>query len=86
MRKTIDKKDLTTELVQECVRELSEHISDFNRRLDYLAPVALFQEKHTSGKWWNRKTYYTYWQYSEGRMRQLNVDSTDFIESIEGGK
>lgn len=46
----------------------------------------VLQERHTTGHLWWKITYYKYFRYSEGRMVQLYIDSTDFVESVERGK
>jgi hypothetical protein len=79
----IDTKDITTELVENSVRELDSHISKFNEKLEELAPVAIFQEKHVTGPWWNRKTYYTYYKYIEGRMYAVSVINETNLRLLE---
>lgn len=43
----------------------------------------IFQEKHTTGRLWWRKTYYTYWRELEGRMLQMPLYPTQTIEAME---
>lgn len=75
-RKTIDKKDITTEMLLELDAELNRFTVKLNERLDNLLPISIFQEKHTTGFMWWKKTYYTYRRYCEGSMisvTQINI-------------
>lgn len=85
MSKTIPTKDITTELIEDTTRELNGIVRRFESELSNLKQVQLFQEKHTTGKWWNRKHYYTYWKYGEGGMYQVSIYPKSTVESIERG-
>lgn len=83
MRKTVDKKDITVTLMEDLASEANRHVDAFNERLNNLAPTAIFQEKHTSGLLWWKKTYYAYYKYSEGSMLGLRRVSYETILSLE---
>lgn len=74
--KTIDKKDITAEMLTDLDNELQKFTVRLDERLNNLLPISIFQEKHTTGHLWWKKTYYTYKRYSEGSMlsvSQINV-------------
>lgn len=50
--------------------------------MDY--PV--FQEKHTTGFLWWKKTYYTYYRYFEGSMTGVPIHSLGLVSSLEHRK
>lgn len=43
----------------------------------------IFQEIHISGHMWWKKTYYTYWQFFESRMVQIETLDLVTIESLK---
>lgn len=46
----------------------------------------IFQEKHTNGHLWWKKTYYTYFRYSEDTMFQIPIYSEQTIQHFQEGK
>lgn len=46
----------------------------------------IFQEKHTRGWLWWKRTWYRYYKYSEGGMIAVNVYSEETIKIMEAGK
>ncbi len=84
MRKTIDKKDITTELIEDASRELNDIVRRFNTELfEIIKPAQLFQEKYTTGYLWWKKTWYVYYKYFEGNMIAVSTYSAETIKSLE---
>lgn len=84
MRKTIDKRDITTELIEDASRELNDIVRRFNTELfEIIKPAQLFQEKHTTGYLWWKKTRYVYYKYFEGHMIAVSTYSAGTIKSLE---
>lgn len=46
----------------------------------------VFQEKHTTGWLWWKRTYYKYYRYLEGSMIAVSIYPEETIKEIERGK
>ncbi len=79
-RKTVPIKEITVGLIEDAARDFNAEVIKATQRIEATLPKMLFQEKHTTGRLWWKKTYYTYWRYSESRILQLPIDT------LESGK
>lgn len=64
----------------------SNYVYEIDRALKELKSqneLIVFQEKHTSGHLWFKRTYYTYKKYSESHMYPVSILDSNLIERQE---
>ena len=76
-KKPVIETQLVTEILEDGYRDFNKRMMEVADQIQRSIPARVFQEKHTSGWLWNKKTYYTYYVWSEGRMLQLLRDGSE---------
>ena len=79
-------RSVATELVQEAARDFESSIQKALKNIETSYPMLVFQEKHTSGWLWRKRTWYTYYKYFEGSMVGIGQYSHQTITLFEKGK
>lgn len=79
-------KELVQELIEDAARDFDSKVRNAMKKFEVSIPQVVFQEKHTSGYLWWKRTWYTYHRYSEGQMLGLSSYSYATIKSFERGK
>lgn len=79
-------KAISLSLIEEAARDFNVAVERAAAKIDVSLPNMIFQEKHTSGWLWYKRTWYTYYKYSEGNMIGIPIYPNDTIRSIERSK
>lgn len=70
-------------MLEDGYREFRIELQQATERIEVTLPRLLFQEKHTTGWLWWKRTYYTYHRYSEGSMFPVSIYSEVVVDSLE---
>lgn len=73
-------------LVEEAARDFNTSVNKAVNRIQDSYPNMIFQEKHTNGFLWWKRTYYTYYRYSDGHMIAIDMYPVSTIRSLEKNK
>lgn len=81
-KKSVEK-ELVTEILEDAARDFNAEVTKAIGRIEVSLPRMIFQEKHTSGHLWRKRTWYTYYKYSEGSMIAVPIYSQVTIKAME---
>jgi len=82
-KQEVIKQTITGDMVEDAWSEIEKQLNTVEERLNNQLPYRVFQERHTTGWLWWKKTYYKYYRYIEGSMVAVPIYSGSLIKELE---